>query len=130
MKQIYTEDDVIRFTYGEMDEEEYEQFFNVLCKDEELWVSYEQMKEVKATMDAFPLLEPDAEIDRHILAEAGRVASGFRKSSLRPLAPVALLTLFSFSFSLGLFWNYQDRFKSQVSLASAETDWIRTYLSV
>lgn len=73
MKQLYTEQDIVRFLYDEMDEEEYASFFEVLCKDPELWEVYEQLKATQEEL-ILPDFAPSLKSEELIL-EAARIAS-------------------------------------------------------
>ncbi len=73
MKQLYTEQDIVRFLYDEMDEEEYASFFEVLCKDPELWEVYEQLKATQEEL-IFPDFTPSLRSEEFVL-DAARLAS-------------------------------------------------------
>lgn len=84
MKQLYTEQDILRFLYDEMDEEEYASFFEVLCKDPEMWEVYEQMKE---TRDSLGTIEenPSEKNERKIMAVAREAARQMRGEGENPV---------------------------------------------
>ncbi|RMG30743.1 MAG: hypothetical protein D6730_02135 [Bacteroidetes bacterium] len=46
MKQKFTDDDIIRFLYDEMEQGESERFLDALCSDEDLWERYEYFQEI------------------------------------------------------------------------------------
>lgn len=73
MKQLYTENDIIRFIYDEMDEEEFASFFEVLCKDPELWESYEQLKSAQEAL-ILPDYSPSRQTESSIMAAASKAA--------------------------------------------------------
>jgi hypothetical protein len=77
MKQLYTEHDILRFLYDEMDEEEYQSFFEVLCKDPEMWASYESLQETKGLL-AEVHLEPSYRTETRILETARQAAEAMR----------------------------------------------------
>jgi hypothetical protein len=103
MKQIYTEDDVIRYVYGEMDEEEYPVFFEVLCKDAVLWQMFESLQQLKSELGE-SLQDPSDATCRAIMEEVNRMASEVRVSQTVPAkkspSPYAL---FPTGLVLGLF---------------------------
>lgn len=73
MKQLYTENDIIRFIYDEMDEEEFASFFEILCKDPELWESYEQLKSAQEAL-SIPEYAPSPQSENLIMAAANKAA--------------------------------------------------------
>lgn len=46
MNQKFTDDDILRFLYDEMEQAESERFLDALCSDEDLWERYEYFQEV------------------------------------------------------------------------------------
>lgn len=46
MKRQFTNDDIIRFLYNEMDSEEAEVFLDAVCVDEKLWERYEYFQNI------------------------------------------------------------------------------------
>jgi hypothetical protein len=107
MKQLYTEHDILRFLYNEMDEEEYQSFFEVLCKDPEMWAAYEALQDTKEMLPQLAL-EPSVRSENRIL-EAARVAaeamkakpSGQKQNRRQPYlwASVSLLFFMALGYS-------------------------------
>lgn len=103
MKQIYTEDDVIRYVYGEMDEEEYPVFFEVLCKDPELWQMFESFQQVKSELGE-ALYSPSEATTVAIMEEVNRFASHSNQNPEKsPSKHNSRFTLFPAGIVLGLF---------------------------
>lgn len=102
MKQIYTEDDVIRYVYGEMDEEEYPVFFEILCKDPDLWQMFESLQQIKSELGE-ALYDPSEATCRAIMEEVHRVGSkSIHTLEQTPLKPNARFALFPAGIVLGL----------------------------
>jgi len=103
MKQIYTEDDVIRYVYGEMDEEEYPVFFEVLCKDAVLWQMFESLQQLKSDLGE-SLQDPSDATCRAIMEEVNRMALEVKASTPEPAKKAhARYVLFPTGLVLGLF---------------------------
>lgn len=90
MKQVYTEQDIIRFLYDEMDEEEYASFFEVLCKDPEMWAVYEQLKDTRDSLVTFED-NPSERTERNILDVAREAARQMREEKEKPTPTVSRL---------------------------------------
>ncbi len=60
MKRSFTNEDIIRFLYNEMPDEEAEQFLDAVCVDEKLWERYEYYQNI---VDIIPkeVLTPSSE---------------------------------------------------------------------
>jgi hypothetical protein len=74
MKQVYNEEDVVRYVYEEMDEEEYPVFFEALCRDTDLWNAYEELQIVKLGLGT-TLAEPSSKSCQTVLQYASNIAS-------------------------------------------------------
>jgi hypothetical protein len=98
MKQIYTEDDVIRYFYGEMDEEEYPVFFQTLCKDQDLWETYENFQSIQKELGEFKF-EPSSGTCDRILKASHSTAQAMKPQELKSINKRKRHTLFSFLFA-------------------------------
>lgn len=62
MNRKFTDDDIIRFIYNEMEPHESEVFLGELCSDESLWERYESLQEIAAKTKAFELEPSEAAV--------------------------------------------------------------------
>jgi len=134
MEQIYSEEDVIRFSYGEMADSEYEAFFRELCKNESLWGVYEDTQTLKNQLEDSVLLNPPLSIDNLILERAAEIAQEFRNSqdtkkvNYSPvILKIGVLTFSTLVFSWFLFSALSTRNISEFTSTATEndTEWIR-----
>lgn len=64
MKGKYTKNDVLKYLYGEMDPAEHHDFLEALCTDEDLFETFEAVKEAHDDLGTVDLQPSDASVDR------------------------------------------------------------------
>ena len=61
MQRRFTDDDIIRFLYEELNPSEHEAFLKALCLDEALWERYEHFQSIVQELDGTAPLEPSSQ---------------------------------------------------------------------
>ena len=64
MTKTFTEDDLVRFLYNEVNEDERLEINESLCADMDLRSSLEEMKEAMSLLDAFEMKAPKEVVSR------------------------------------------------------------------
>ena len=68
MTKTFTEDDLVRFLYDEMNEDERVEMNEALSADRNLRTSLEEMNEAKSLVDDFTVKAPDSVVSRILYA--------------------------------------------------------------
>lgn len=67
MKRKFTDEDILRFLFDEMDKDESDAFLSALCSDESLWERYEHFQEVVEKSSGLEY-EPSDEACQNVMA--------------------------------------------------------------
>lgn len=95
MKKRFTENDILRFLYGEMAPAEHDAFLDAMYEDEALFEAFEEMKHAHATLQPVALSPSEKSLDR-VMGYAKRAVKDGRPRRKR-LAYAGNGSLFAFN---------------------------------
>ncbi|MFN8394331.1 MAG: hypothetical protein U0176_06590 [Bacteroidia bacterium] len=95
MKKKFTDNDVLRFIYGEMSPSEHDAFLDAMYEDEELFEKFEEMKAAQMTLQPVEVAPSVASVDR-VMSYARRAARNPRPKRQR-LAYAGGKSIFAFN---------------------------------
>ena len=95
MKKKFTENDILRFLYGEMSPKEHDAFLDAMYEDEALFEAFEEMKHAQASLQEVTLAPSEKSMER-VMRYAKRAARDDRPRRKR-LAYAGNGSLFGFN---------------------------------
>lgn len=95
MKKKFTENDILRFLYGEMSPKEHDAFLDAMYEDEALFEAFEEIKNAQASLETVALTPSNKSVDR-IMGYAKRAVKADRPRRKR-IAYAGNGSLFAFN---------------------------------
>ncbi|MCB9230451.1 MAG: hypothetical protein H6581_02205 [Bacteroidia bacterium] len=138
MAKMFNKNDVLRFLYDEMDPAEQELFLDQLCEDEELWATFEELKESKEKLEPEVRLEQPSPLSvqkvlnfaRHsaIYSPIPTGVSGQRSVPLHVVLSVIMIICTFITMGVGVYAYRQQPGESIYTDETTQVQWDNSHL--